>query len=242
MPDHNQTTIMNAEYQNAQNADAIICAEEHTGMTVKRMPKTMTEAKVKEIVRVYAQEDLKVELYEGMTEELRKLDEQVAENMEQERRQIERDFEEKLETMRREMEDAMTAKFAHMLSQHHPVVEKQSKKAEKKAKGGAEADDGVRGYYDVPAGPDEIARLRKINAELRKESEGKTKTNQKLQEQIATLEGEDPIKKYAEEIARLKELNQDLRKRCVAKDKTNQNLKAEILRLGGSNAGSQDDE
>jgi hypothetical protein len=174
-----------------------------------------------------------------MTEELRKLDEQVAENMEQERRQIERDFEEKLETMRREMEDAMTAKFAHMLSQHHPAVEKQSKKAEKKAKGGAEAE--VKGYYDVPAGVDEIARLRKINAELRKESEGKTKTNQKLQEQIATLEGEDPIKKYADEIARLKELNQDLRKRCVAKDKTNQNLKAEILRLGGgSSAGSQD--
>jgi hypothetical protein len=230
---------MNADHQNAQNADSLICAEEHTGMTVKRMPKTMTEAKVKEIVRVYAQEDLKVELYEGMTEELRKLDEQVAENMEQERRQIEADFEEKLETMRREMEDAMTAKFAHMLSQHHPAVEKQSKKAEKKAKGGAEAE--VKGYYDVPAGVDEIARLRKINAELRKESEGKTKTNQKLQEQIATLESEDPVAKYAEEIQRLKELNQDLRKRCVAKDKTNQNLKAEILRLGGgSSAGSQD--
>lgn len=241
MPDHNHTTIMNAEYQNAQNADAIIVAEEHTGMTVRKMtPKTLTEAKVKEIVRVYAQEDLKVELYEGMSEELRKLDEQVAENMEQERRQIEADFEEKLETMRREMEDNMTAKFAHMLSQHHPAVEKQSKKAEKKAKGGAEAE--VKGYYDVPAGVDEIARLRKINAELRKESEGKTKTNQKLQEQIANLESEDPIKKYADEIQRLKELNQDLRKRCVAKDKTNQNLRAEIVRLGGSNAGSQDDE
>ena len=236
MPDHNHTKIMNAEHQNAQNADAIRVAEEHSGMTVRKMPKTLTEAKVKEIVRVYAQEDLKVELYEGMAEELRKLDETVAENMEQERRQIEADFEEKLETMRREMEDTMTAKFAHMLSQHHPAVEKQAKK-QKKAEGAE-----VKGYYDVPAGVDEIARLRKINAELRKESEGKTKTNQKLQEQIAVLEGEDTVAKYAEEIQRLKEHNQNLRKRCVAKDKTNQNLKAEILRLGGSNAGSQDDE
>ena len=237
MPDHNHTTIMNAEQiQNAQNADAVIVAEEHTGMTVKRMPKTMTEAKVKEIVRVYAQEDLKTELYEGMTEELRKLDEQVAENMESERRQMEELFEEKLADLRREMEDNMTAKIAQMLATSHPAVEKQAKK-QKKAEGAE-----VKGYYDVPAGVDEIARLRKINAELRKESEGKTKTNQKLQEQIANLESEDPIAKYAEEIQRLKELNQDLRKRCVAKDKTNQNLKAEILRLGGSNAGSQDDE
>lgn len=237
MPDHNHTTIMNAEQQiqNAESAD-IAVAEEHSGMRKMPVKSNMTEKRVKEIVRVYAQEDLKTELYEGMTEELRKLDEQVAENMEAERRQMEETFEEKLADLRREMEDAMTAKFAQMLASTHPAVEKQAKK-QKKAEGAE-----VKGYYDVPAGVDEIARLRKINAELRKESEGKTKTNQKLQEQIANLESEGAVAKYAEEIQRLKEHNQNLRKRCVAKDKTNQNLKAEILRLGGSNAGSQDDE
>ena len=199
---------MNAEHQNAQNADApVIVAEEHSGMTVRKMPlkNPLTEKRVYEIA-------------DGVRETLTQ------------------EVEEKLAEMRREMEDTMTAKFAHMLSQHHPAVEKQAKK-QKKAEGAE-----VKGYYDVPAGVDEIARLRKINAELRKESEGKTKTNQKLQEQIAVLEGEDTVAKYAEEIQRLKEHNQNLRKRCVAKDKTNQNLKAEILRLGGSNAGSQDDE
>lgn len=208
MPDHNHTKIMNAEHQNAQNADApVIVAEEHSGMTVRKMPlkNPLTEKRVYEIA-------------DGVRETLTQ------------------EVEEKLAEMRREMEDTMTAKFAHMLSQHHPAVEKQAKK-QKKAEGAE-----VKGYYDVPAGVDEIARLRKINAELRKESEGKTKTNQKLQEQIAVLEGEDTVAKYAEEIQRLKEHNQNLRKRCVAKDKTNQNLKAEILRLGGSNAGSQDDE
>ena len=207
------------------NADAPIVAEEHSGMRKMPVKSNMTEKRVKDIVHVYAQETLKEEI----AEELRKLDEQVAENMEAERRQMEDTFEEKLADLRREMEDAMTTKFAQMLATTHPAVEKQAKK-QKKAEAGAE----VMGYYDVPAGVDEIARLRKINAELRKESEGKTNTNRKLQEKIECLEGEDPVAQYATEVARLKEINQELRKRCVAKDRTYQKMKAMIEMLGGN--------
>lgn len=130
------------------------------------------------------------------------------------------------------MEEEMTEKLAKLAAAHY-AIKSQIKKQKKDAKEPAEPE--AKGYYH--AGPegsgDEIGRLRKINAELRKESEGKTKTNQKLKEQIETLESGEAIAKYAEEIKRLKELNQNLRKRCVAKDKTNQNLKAEIRRLGG---------
>ena len=188
----------------------------------------MSREEVKEIVRVYCQEDLKSELFEGMGEELRKLDEQVAENAEMERRQMEETFEEKLADLRREMEESIAQKLA-TLAGGHATIQKQSKKAEKEKK----KEEEVKGYYSVPAGVDEIARLRKINAELRKESEGKSNTNRKLQERIDALEGEDPVATYAQEIKRIKEVNQVLRKRCEAKDRTYQKMKAMIEALGG---------
>ena len=92
----------------------------------------------------------------------------------------------------------------------------------------------------APASVNKLDKLRKINTDLRRESEGKTNTNRKLQEKIDNLESEDPVAQYVEEIRRLKELNQELRKMCVAKDKTNQSLKAKIIRLGG-NAPAEDE-
>jgi len=92
----------------------------------------------------------------------------------------------------------------------------------------------------APSSVDKIAELRKINTDLRRESEGKTTTNRKLQEKIDNLEGEDPVAQYVEEIKRLKELNQELRRMCIVKDKTNQKLKAKIIRLGG-NAPAEDE-
>jgi len=211
------------------------CGEDHDDaetQTTFSNESAMSREEVKEIVRVYCQEDLKTELYEGMGEELRKLDEQVAENMESERRQMEETFEEKLADMRRQMmeetERMLSARMAQ-LAEGHPTIQKQSKKAEKEKK----KEEEVKGYYAVPAGVDEIARLRKINAELRKESEGKSNTNRKLQERIDALEGEDPVATYAQEIKRIKEVNQVLRKRCEAKDRTYQKMKAMIEALGG---------
>ena len=219
--DSDETVSVTSEPSGEDHEDA----ETQTNLSTES---TMSREEVKEIVRVYCQEDLKTELYEGMSEELRKLDEQVAENMEQERRQIEADFEEKLETMRREMEESIAQKLA-TLAGGHATIQKQSKKAEKEKKKEQE----VRGYYEVPAGADEIARLRKINAELRKTSEGQINTNRKLQERIDELEGEDPIRVYAEERDRVKAINQQLRKRCEAKDRTYQKMKAMIELLGG---------
>jgi len=202
VPHNYQTTNeMNADHQNAQNADApVIVAEEHSGMTVRKMPlkNPLTEKRVYEIA-------------DGVRETLTQ------------------EVEEKLAEMRRQMEDEMTAKFQQMLSTVHPKIEKQSKKAEKALAKEQE----VRGYYDVPAGQDEIARLRKINAELRKTSEGQINTNRKLQERIDELEGEDPVRVYAEERDRVKAINQQLRKRCEAKDRTYQKMKAMIELLGG---------
>jgi hypothetical protein len=120
--------------------------------------------------------------------------------------------------------------FSQMLGdrQAEPVP-----KPKKSAKGGESADADVpaekaEGYYEVSNPLEEIRRLRTINKELRKESEGKTKTNQLLRERIADLEGDDAITKYAQEIERLKGINQEMRKRCVGKDNTNQKLKAEL--------------
>jgi len=127
-----------------------------------------------------------------------------------------------------ETERMISARMAQ-LAGGHPAIQKQTKKAEKEAKKQEE----IRGYYEVPAGQDEIARLRKINAELRKTSEGQINTNRKLQERIAELEGEDPVAVYAQEIKRIKEVNQLLRKRCEAKDRTYQKMKAMIEALGG---------
>ena len=146
--------------------------------------------------------------------------------------QMEETFEEKLANMRRQMMEDMERMLAQKLATlavAHPAIQKQSKKAEKEAKKEAE----IRGYYDVPAGQDEIARLRKINAELRKESEGKTNTNRKLQEKIDNLESEEPVARYVEELKKVREVNQVLRKRCEAKDRTYQKMKAMIEALGG---------
>lgn len=141
-------------------------------------------------------------------------------------------FEDRLAEMRRQMmeeTERMLAQKLATLAVAHPAIQKQTKKAEKEAKKEAE----IRGYYDVPAGQDEIARLRKINAELRKESEGKTNTNRKLQEKIDNLESEDPVAQYVAEIKKVREVNQVLRKRCEAKDRTYQKMKAMIEALGG---------
>jgi uncharacterized coiled-coil protein SlyX len=146
--------------------------------------------------------------------------------------QCHEDFEERLADMRRqimeETERMISARMAQ-LAGGHPTIQKQSKKAEKEAKRQEE----IKGYYEVPAGVDELARSRKICADLRKQIEGKTKTNQKLQERIEELEGEDPVRVYAEDVKRLKEINQKLRKRCEAKDRTYQKMKAMIEELGG---------
>jgi hypothetical protein len=146
--------------------------------------------------------------------------------------QMEETIEERLAEMRRQMmeetERMLSAKLAQ-LAVAHPAVQKQSKKAEKEAKKQEE----IRGYYEVPATADEIARLRQTNRELRKTSEGQINTNRKLQERIAELEGEDPVRVYAEEIKKVREINQKLRKRCEAKDRTYQKMKAMIEALGG---------
>jgi hypothetical protein len=142
------------------------------------------------------------------------------------------DFEEKLADLRRQMmeeTERMIAQKLATLAGGHATIQKQTKKAEKEKK----KEEEVRGYYDVPAGVDEIARLRKTNAELRKESEGKSNTNRKLQEQIDNLESEEPVARYVAEIKRIKEVNQVLRKRCEAKDRTYQKMKAMIEALGG---------
>jgi len=146
--------------------------------------------------------------------------------------QMEETIEERLGDLRRQMmeetERMLSARMAQ-LAQGHPTIQKQSKKAEKEKK----KEEQVRGYYEVPAGADEIARLRKINAELRKESEGKSNTNRKLQEKIKNLESEDPVAQYVEEMKKVREANQVLRKRCEAKDRTYQKMKAQIEALGG---------
>jgi len=148
------------------------------------------------------------------------------------RETINDEMEAKIAERMAKMEEEMTEKLAKLASAHY-AIKSQIKKQKKDAKTDAEPE--TKGYYEAgkEGTGDEIGRLRKINAELRKTSDGQTKTNQKLKEQIETLESGEAIAKYADEIARLKELNQDLRKRCVAKDKTNQSLKAEILRLSG---------
>ena len=80
---------------------------------------------------------------------------------------------------------------------------------------------------------DKIDKLRKINTELRRENEGKTRTNRKLQEKIDNLESEAPVAQYVEEIKRVREQNQILRRRY-------QKMKAMIELLGG-NAPAEDE-
>lgn len=63
--------------------------------------------------------------------------------------------------------------------------------------------EGRKGYYQVKDGDEELRRLRSLNHDLRKEIEAKTKTNQKLQDQL----DENPT-----EVNRLKEMNAALRK------------------------------
>lgn len=63
--------------------------------------------------------------------------------------------------------------------------------------------EGRLGYYQVADGDEELKRLRTLNHDLRKEIEAKTKTNQKLQDQL----NENPT-----EVNRLKEMNAALRK------------------------------
>ena len=146
--------------------------------------------------------------------------------------QMEETLMERLAEMRRQMmeeTERMLAQKLATLATAHPTIQKQTKKAEKEKK----KEEEVRGFYEVPAGADEIARLRKLNRDLRKESEGKTNTNRKLQEQIANLESEDPVARYVEEIKKVREVNQVLRKRCEAKDRTYQKMRAQIIALGG---------
>ena len=188
---------------------------------------SITEREVRQIC-----ENTEYKLKEEVACELQKLDEQIAENMESERRQMEETFEERLAEMRRQMmEDTeqMLAQKLATLAGGHATIQKQSKKAEKEKK----KEEEVKGYYAVPAGVDEIARLRQSNKQLRKESEGKTNTNRKLQEQIANLESEDPVARYVAELKKVREANQVLRKRCEAKDRTYQKMKAMIEALGG---------
>lgn len=63
--------------------------------------------------------------------------------------------------------------------------------------------EGRLGYYQVADGDEELKRLRTLNHDLRKEIDAKTKTNQKLQDQL----NENPT-----EVNRLKEMNAALRK------------------------------
>lgn len=142
------------------------------------------------------------------------------------------ELEEKLADLRRQMmeeTERMIAQKLATLAGGHPTIQKQTKKAEKEKK----KEEEVRGFYEVPAGADEIARLRKLNRDLRKESEGKSNTNRKLQEKIDNLESEDPVARYVAELKKVREENQKLRKRCEAKDRTYQKMKAMIEALGG---------
>lgn len=63
--------------------------------------------------------------------------------------------------------------------------------------------EGRLGYYQVADGDEELRRLRSLNHDLRKEIDAKTKTNQKLQDQL----DENPT-----EVNRLKDMNTALRK------------------------------
>lgn len=146
--------------------------------------------------------------------------------------QMEETFEERLAELRRQMmeeTERMIAQKLATIATAHPAIQKQIKKAEKEKK----KEEEVRGYYEVRGSDEDIARLRKINAELRKESAGKTNTNQKLQEKIDNLESEEPVARYVAELKKVREANQLLRKRCEAKDRTYQKMKAMIEALGG---------
>jgi len=77
----------------------------------------------------------------------------------------------------------------------------------------------VKGYYQVADGEEELYRTRIQNANLRKEIEAKTKTNQMLQQQLE----EDP-----NELTRLKEINKSLRKENEGLTNTNKSLKAQL--------------
>ena len=137
-------------------------------------------------------------------------------------------FEDRLAEMRRQMMEETERMLAQKLATLS--LAKPSKKAEKEKK---KQEEEVRGYYEVTNWEEESKRLRAINRELRKESEGKTNTNRKLQEKIDNLESEDPVARYVEEIKKVREVNQVLRKRCEAKDRTYQKMKAMIEALGG---------
>jgi len=76
-----------------------------------------------------------------------------------------------------------------------------------------------KGYYQVADGEEELYRTRIQNANLRKEIEAKTKTNQTLQQQLE----EDP-----NELTRLKEINRALRKENEGLTNTNKSLKAQL--------------
>jgi hypothetical protein len=146
--------------------------------------------------------------------------------------QMEETIEEKLADMRRQMmeeTERMLAQKLATLAVAHPTIQKQTKKAEKEKK----KEEEVKGFYEVTNWEEEVKRLRGINRELRKTSEGQINTNRKLQEKIAILEGGDPIGVYVEEIKDVRKINQQLRKRCEAKDRTYQKMKAMIEALGG---------
>lgn len=77
----------------------------------------------------------------------------------------------------------------------------------------------AKGYYQVADGDEELFRTRIQNANLRKEIEAKTKTNQQLQQQLE----QDP-----NELTRLKEINKALRKENEGLTNTNKALKAQM--------------
>jgi len=76
-----------------------------------------------------------------------------------------------------------------------------------------------KGYYQVADGEEELFRTRIQNANLRKEIEAKTKTNQTLQQQLE----EDP-----NELTRLQAINKGLRKENEGLTNTNKSLKAQL--------------
>jgi hypothetical protein len=146
--------------------------------------------------------------------------------------QMEETLMERLADMRRQMmeeTERIIAQKLATLAVAHPTIQKQTKKAEKEKK----KEEEVKGFYEVTNWEEEVKRLRGINRELRKTSEGQINTNRKLQEKIANLESEDPVAEYVAEIKKVRGISQQLRKRCEAKDRTYQKMKAMIEALGG---------
>lgn len=104
---------------------------------------------------------------------------------------------------------AELSNIAHAQEQRIAKLEAEKSDAAPKAKG----------YYQVADGEEELYRTRIQNANLRKEIEAKTKTNQTLQQQLE----EDP-----NELTRLKEINKSLRKENEGLTNTNKALKSQM--------------